>query len=299
MTLLLEIHSHFVNLKTFISFRQESKFIISDEKEANKPTNQVKIVDIKIDSDSPTEEKNLTNTSANHNLLSVDSSLATSRPKSDEYVTLFVNKDGNQSENIEINGQLDDTVASFTQTSETSTEMEHETAQPEVDSNVEVSTVNDSNVDVAVVTGNINGELNDTSVDDAGDKNILPISPENGIAKNEIPTPISDNDTTLCKSPMAVENNKSSPKKKSKKASKKKEGRPKSSLFPQSSEVSGTERNTVSHHVSFDQDPQDDSRIERRRSFSEYLRPIFGNIFSKNSPTSESKKKNKKGLFLR
>jgi hypothetical protein len=60
----------------------------------------------------------LTHTSTNHNLLSVDSSLATSRPKSDEYVTLFVNKDGSQSETIEINGQLDDTVASLKQTSE-------------------------------------------------------------------------------------------------------------------------------------------------------------------------------------
>lgn len=284
-------------MKIFISFRQESKFNISDEKEANKPTNQVKLIGIKIDSDSPTEENNLTNTSANHNLLSVDSSLATSSPKSDEYVTLFVNKDGNQSENIEVKGQLDDTVASFTQTSETSTEMAHETAQPEVDSSVEVSTVNDSNVDVAVVTVNINGELNDTSVDDADDKNILPISPENGIAKNTISTPISDNDKTLCESPMAVENNKSKPpKKKSEKASKQKEGRPKSSLFPQSSEVSGTERNIVSRHVSFDLDPQDDTRKERpSRSFLEYL----GNVFSKNSPTSESKKKNKKGLFLR
>ena len=236
----------------------------------------------------------MTHTSTNHNLLSVDSSLATSRPKSDEYVTLFVNKDGSQSENIEINGQLDDTVASLKQTSETSTEVKLENAQPKVDSNVEVSTVNDSKVDVAVdVTVKINGESNDTGIDDADEKNILPISPENGIAQSEMSTPITDNDVTLRESPL---NNKSSPMKKSKKASKKKEGRPKLSIFRQSSsEVSGTKRNTASHHVSFDQDPQDDSPEEKRRSFSEYLRPVFGNIFSKSSPTSESKKKNKKG----
>ena len=235
----------------------------------------------------------MTHTSTNHNLLSVDSSLATSRPKSDEYVTLFVNKDGSQFENIEINGQLDDTIASLKQTSETSTEVKLENAQPEVDSHVDVSTVNDSKaVDVTV---KINGESNDTGVDDADEKSILPISPENGIAQSEMSTPITDNDATLRESPQ---NNKSSPKKKSKKASKKKEGRPKLSIFRQSSsEVSGTKRNTASRHVSFDQDPQDDSPEERHRSFSEYLRPVFGNIFSKSSPTSESKKKNKKGLF--
>jgi hypothetical protein len=62
-----------------------------------------------------------------------------------------------------------------------------------------------------------------------------------------------ENDATLRESPL---NNKSSPMKKSKKASKKKEGRPKLSIFGQSSsEVSGTKRNTASHHVSFDQDP--------------------------------------------
>lgn len=240
----------------------------------------------------------MTTTSANNNLLSVDSSLATSRPKSDEYVTLFVNKDGSQSENIEINGQLDDTVASLTQTSEASTEVKLENAQSEGDSNVEVSTVNDSQMDLAIdVTGKINGESNGTGVDDADDKNILPISPENGIAQSEMSTPITDNEVKLRES---SKNNKSSPKKKSKKASKKKEDRPKSSIFRQSSsEVSGTERNTASHHVSFDQDAQDDSPKERRRSFSEYLRPVFGNIFSKSSPTSESKKKNKKGLFFK
>lgn len=80
-------------------------------------------------------------------------------------------------------------------------------------------------------------------------------------------------------------------KKKSKKESKKKRGS-KLFVFRHNSDASKS-TDIPQQDVSFEQNPQSNSPKERRRSFSEFLRPVFGNIFSKNSPSSPAKRKSK------
>ncbi|XP_063403015.1 uncharacterized protein MAL13P1.304-like [Mytilus trossulus] len=112
---------------------------------------------------------------------------------------------------------------------------------------------------------------------------------------NDIPkTPEVTPDISTSDSATFAEREISNPKKKSNKESKKKKRGSKLLLFRNNSDVSKAEKDIATQEVSFETDPTTDLPKERRRSFSEFLRPVFGNIFSKTSSTSSTKTKPKK-----
>ncbi|XP_052087635.1 myb-like protein X [Mytilus californianus] len=112
---------------------------------------------------------------------------------------------------------------------------------------------------------------------------------------NDIPkTPEITSDISTSDSPTFAESENSNQKIKSNKESKKKKRGSKLLLFRNNSDVSKVEKDIATQEVSFEQDPTTDLPKERRRSFSEFLRPVFGNIFSKTSSTSSTKTKQKR-----
>ncbi|CAG2240350.1 unnamed protein product [Mytilus edulis] len=139
-----------------------------------------------------------------------------------------------------------------------------------------------------------------TKIEDKSKITELPLSDATtGVTKPDVLNDISKTpeitpDISTSDSATFADSEISNPKKKSNKESKKKKRGSKLLLFRNNSDVSKAEKDIATQEVSFETDPTTDLPKERRRSFSEFLRPVFGNIFSKTSSTSSTKTKQKK-----